>query len=64
MATVKSFIGELGGVTEVATRLAVPPTTIYTWSQKNSVPPWRKAKLAELAAERGIAFPAGFGDAA
>jgi len=47
--TARQIIETLGGVSAVATALGVPKTTIYSWGQFNSIPPWRQPKLLELA---------------
>ena len=64
MMTVEQFLESLGGPTKVSQKLGVPFTTVWSWRERNSIPQWRMAKVAELAHSEGKPVPAQIGKAA
>lgn len=48
MTTVSDIIERLGGVKPLARALDIPPTTIYSWRDKNYIPTWRHPTILEL----------------
>jgi hypothetical protein len=50
----RQIIMRLGGITEVASELGVPLTTVSSWGRKNRIPEWRQPALMRLALEKNI----------
>jgi hypothetical protein len=48
------IVARFGSIADLARELGVPMTTVSSWGLANQIPPWRQAKLLELAAARGI----------
>lgn len=64
MQTVKEFIDSIGGTKAVAEALGLPVSTVSGWNINNSIPNWRVAAVAALAAKEGKSFPASFAEKA
>lgn len=58
--TASDIIKSLGGPAQVAKATGTPLTTVIGWRDKGNIPHWRRPRIAELAAERGVALPEGF----
>jgi hypothetical protein len=54
--TATEIINRLGGFTAVSKELSVPPTTVYSWGQRNQIPVWRQPKLLELASASNVSL--------
>lgn len=38
---ISKLIDKFGGVNPMARKIGIPPTTIQSWKNKNSIPKWR-----------------------
>jgi hypothetical protein len=58
MRTHSQILDELGGFEAVAFKLRLPPTTVLSWHQRDSIPARRWMKLIELAEQKGVKLKA------
>lgn len=56
MRNADDIVNALGGTNAVAKALSVPVSTVSSWKQKNSIPPWRRPMLLKLAMECDVAL--------
>lgn len=52
--TAFDIIGLFGGSAKLSDALGIPLTTVHRWGRANFVPPWRQARVLELAVEHNI----------
>lgn len=53
METIDQIIERLGGTVVVAAGLDLTPSTVSSWRQTGSIPPWRRPALIAFAADIG-----------
>lgn len=53
-ASIPELIEALGGGAEVARALGIPPSTVFTWSGRASIPYDRWPAIIDEAARRGV----------
>lgn len=51
-----AVISAFGGIRPLAAALGVTHSTVQYWSESGSIPEWRRQRLLDLAAAKGISF--------